>query len=78
MVSLSQGWCSTNWKPLFDESNRATSTSETPSVISVVHSAIQRAFRFAASSFPLRKMRRKEPTRGKRMIVVRIGQSFIA
>jgi hypothetical protein len=44
----------------------------------VVQSAIQRAFLFAAASSPLKSKRSREPTSGKRMIVVRIGQSFIA
>jgi hypothetical protein len=43
---------STNWKSVTPGSKRQTRISDTAKVTSVVHSAIQRALRCAASSSP--------------------------
>lgn len=52
MPVASQDAFSTNWKSVEAGSNRATRISDTAKVISVVHSAIQRAVRLAVSSPP--------------------------
>ena len=52
MPLASHGAFSTNWKSGCAGSKRQTRISDTAKVISVVHSAIQRALRCAASSLP--------------------------
>ena len=52
MVPASHGRRSTNWNSAEEASKRQTRISDIANVISVVHSAIQRALRRAASSSP--------------------------
>ena len=80
MVSASHGplESSTNWNSGEAGSKRHTSTSETASVTSVVHSATQRALRFTAASSPPRIMMNSAPTSGRKVVIERIGQLAIS
>ena len=78
MVPASHGRFSTNWKSAVVGSNRHSMTSETTKVTSVVHSAIQRALRFTASSSPRITRMNSAPTSGRKVVTERIGQLAIS
>ena len=77
MVPPSHGRFSTNWKSAVDGSKRQTRMSETAKVISVVHSATQRALR-APSSSSLSEAMKIAPASGRKMTTERIGQPVIS
>src|ERR1700761_1432343 len=69
---------STNWKSVCDGSKRQTRISEMPKVTSVVHSAIQRELRRAASSSPRTIQTSNAPNSGRKVTTDRIGQVTIS
>ena len=78
MVPPSQGRFSTNWNSAEPASKRQTSTSEIAKVISVVHSATQRALRFSASPSLRSIMMNSAPASGRKVVTERIGQLSIS
>src|SRR5262245_9518905 len=74
MPWASQGVFSTNWKSGLDGSKCSTSSAETPKVISVVHSAIQRALPCAAQSSPRLSQISSAPATGRNVTTDRMGQ----
>ena len=77
MVPPSQGRFSTNWKSAEAGSKRQTRMSEIAKVMSVVHSATQRALRAPASSSRSMAMN-SAPTSGRKVTTERIGQLAIS
>src|SRR6185312_10806302 len=78
MPAASQFVFSTNWKSVLAGSKRAIRISETAKVTMVVHSAIQRAVRLAASSPPRASSQTKSaPSSGRNVTTERIGQVVI-
>src|ERR1700761_8885913 len=69
---------STNWKSVCDGSKRHTRISDRPKVTSVVHSAIQRELRRAASSSPRLIQTSSAPNTGRKVTTDRIGQVTIS
>src|SRR6201995_3048340 len=69
---------STNWKSVCAGSKRQTKISETAKVTSVVHSAIQRELRRAASSSPRLIQTTSAPTSGRKVTTERMGQVTIS
>src|SRR3984893_7967027 len=69
---------STNWKSVWEGSKRHTSISETAKVTSVVHSAIQRELRRAASSSPRLIQTTIAPNSGRKVTTDRMGQVTIS
>ena len=76
MVPPSQGRFSRNWKSAEAGSKRQTKMSEIAKVISVVHSATQRALLAPASS-SRRNAMNTAPTIGRKVTTDRIGQLVI-
>src|SRR5579871_6133243 len=77
MVLVSQGLRSTNWNSAEVASKRQTRISEIANVISVVHSATQRALRAMEASSPRIAMMKSAPSRGRNVVTERIGQLAI-
>src|ERR1700756_1920990 len=69
---------STNWKSVCAGSKRDTRISEIPKVTSVVHSAIQRELRLAASSSPRLIQTTSAPNSGRKVTTDRMGQVTIS
>src|SRR3984893_8565220 len=69
---------STNWKSVCAGSKRQTKISETAKVTSVVHSAIQRELRRAASSSPRLIQTTSAPNSGRKVTTDRMGQVTIS
>src|SRR6201985_4036370 len=69
---------STNWKSVCVASKRQTRISERPKVTSVVHSAIQRELRRAASSSPRLIQTTSAPNSGRKVTTDRMGQITIS
>src|ERR1700761_126770 len=69
---------STNWKSVCAGSKRDTRISEMPKVTSVVHSAIQRELRRAASSSPRLAQITSAPNSGRNVTTERMGQVTIS
>src|SRR6201996_1038886 len=78
MPVASQEVFSTNWKSVCAGSKRHTSITETPKVTSVVHSAIQRELRRAASSSPRLIQTISAPSSGRKVTTDRMGQVTIS
>ncbi len=78
MVPASHGRFSTNWNSAENGSKRHATMSDTASVISVTHSATQRALRFTAASSPPIIMMKSAPTSGRNVVTERIGQLAIS
>src|ERR1700742_5066470 len=78
MPVASQEVFSTYWKSVCAGSKRHTRISEIPKVTSVVHSAIQRALRRAASSSPRLIQTTIAPTSGRKVTTDRMGQVTIS
>src|SRR5262245_66297607 len=70
----SQGFFSTNWNSAEAASKRETRRSEIASVITVVHSATQRALRLVPASSPGSSMMNSAPTSGRKVVTERMGQ----
>ncbi len=77
MAPPSHGRFSTNWKSAEVGSKRHTRMSEIAKVISVVHSATQRALLTPASS-SRRKAMKTAPAIGRKVTTERIGQLVIS
>src|ERR1700742_738007 len=69
---------STNWKSVCAASKRQTRINETAKVTSVVHSAIQRELRRAASSSPRLIQTTSAPNSGRKVTTDRMGQATIS
>src|SRR6516162_7186821 len=78
MVPASQGCLSTNWNSGEPVSKRQTRTSEIARVMSVVHSATQRALRAMEASSPGITMMNSAPSNGRNVVTERIGQLTIS
>src|SRR5215472_17204463 len=78
MVPASQGFFSTNWNSGEPASKRHTRISEIAKVISVVHSATQRALRAMEASSPRINMMNSTPSSGRNVVTERIGQLAIS
>src|SRR5215475_2588845 len=78
MPVASQDVFSTYWKSVCAGSKRHTKISEMPKVTSVVHSAIQRELRRAASSSPRLIQTISAPNSGRKVTTDRMGQVTIS
>src|SRR5258707_4813970 len=78
MVPASQGFLSTNWNSGEPASKRHTRISEIAKVISVVHSATQRALRAMEASSPRIATMNSAPSSGRKVVTERIGQLAIS
>src|SRR5215475_13916383 len=78
MPVASQDVFSTYWKSVCAGSKRHTKISEMPKVTSVVHSAIQRELRRAASSSPRLIQTISAPNSGRKVTTDRMGQATIS
>src|SRR5215467_3999348 len=74
MVLASQGFFSMNWNSGEPTSKRHTRINEIAKVISVVHSATQRALRAIEASSPRIAMINNAPSSGRNVVTERIGQ----
>ena len=74
LMGPSQARCSTNWNCAVVGSKSRHSRSDSAKVTSVVHSAMKRALREAASSFPRKATISSAPSSGRKVTVERIGQ----
>src|ERR1700730_11123849 len=78
MGPASQGFLSTNWNSGEPASKRHTRISEIAKVISVVHSAAQRALRAMEASSPRIATINSAPSSGRKVVTERIGQLAIS
>src|SRR3984893_5870228 len=78
MVPASQGFLSTNWNSGEPAAKRHSFGREIAKVISVVHSAAQRALRAMEASSPRIATMNSAPSSGRKVVTERIGQLAIS